>query len=142
MLIWLYWVGVTVEAAATFISQGQSAQHWHSQQRQYPLHHDKPWKRRHKMVLPMHDGDPCQRIREIVEKQRGYLYGPSLLGNSSYFPTGPLGDAMVQQHQDRWYADASWLVDTVSQEAKTAAAALEKVIAVSVCRWQSRLSVH
>lgn len=133
MHIRLYWVGVAVEAATAVLFRGQSVKHWQSQQQQYPLDPDKPGKQQARMMLPMHDSDPCRRIREIEEKQHGYLYGPSLLGNSSYFPTGPLGDAMVQQHQDKWYSDASWLVDTVSKEAETAAAALEKVIATFVC---------
>ena len=60
-------------------------------------------------------------------RQAGFLYGPSLLGNSSYFPTGLLGDVMAKQHQDQWYEDAMWLVDTVHEEEVAVLAAIQQV---------------
>jgi hypothetical protein len=80
-----------------------------------------------KFLLPLEDPDPSSRRKEVKYRQIGFQYGPSLLGNSSYFPTGPLGDAMVQQHQDQWYRDAGWLVRTVEGEIAAALAAIESV---------------
>lgn len=79
------------------------------------------------LSLPNEDIDPYSRRREVEVKRTGFLYGPSLLGNSSYFPTGVLGNAMVQQHQDQWYEDAAWLVETAGEEAAAAMAAIQDV---------------
>lgn len=80
-----------------------------------------------KLVLPQRDVDSFIRKGEVDLHRQGYLYGPSLLGNISFFPTGPLGNPMVQQHQDTWYADAAWLTDMVNKEIVTALATLERV---------------
>ncbi|KAI1347667.1 Lipoxygenase [Xylaria sp. FL0043] len=69
-----------------------------------------------RILLPIEDPDLFSRRLEVEQRRAGFLYGPSLLGNSSYFPTGLLGDAMVKQHQDQWYKDAKLLVDTVHEE--------------------------
>ncbi|ATZ47343.1 hypothetical protein BCIN_02g06330 [Botrytis cinerea B05.10] len=74
----------------------------------------------------MYDSEPLRRVDEIMKKQNGYLYGPSLIGNSSYFPTGILGNAMVQQDQDQWYTDAYSLTSHVVEEMQLAADALRK----------------
>ena len=47
-------------------------------------------------VLPKFDNDPGARAKQLETHRAGYLYGPSLMGNSSFYPTGELGDAMVQ----------------------------------------------
>lgn len=80
-----------------------------------------------RLLLPSEDLDPSYRRREVEVRKNGFLYGPSRLGNSSYFPAGVLGDAMVQQHQDKWYADAAWLVNTVSEEAAAALSNIQSV---------------
>jgi len=80
-----------------------------------------------KMVLPIFDDEPFQRRREIERKQLGYLYGPSLLGNTSWFPTGSLGGAMVQEHEGLWWTDAEWLKNAVRKDAESAASALGRV---------------
>ena len=80
-----------------------------------------------KLCLPIEDPAPVPRGREIEEKRRGFLYGPSLLGNSSFFPSGILGNAMAQQHQNEWYTDAAWLAESVNGEAKAAMLAITQV---------------
>lgn len=80
-----------------------------------------------RLLLPREDLDPFYRRKEVEVRQGGFLYGPSRLGNSSFFPTGVLGDAMVQQHQDKWYEDAAWLVNTVSEEAAAALSTIQSV---------------
>ena len=73
------------------------------------------------------DVPPFSRAFEIERKRRGYLYGPSLLGNTSYFPAGILGEAMVQQHMHQWLQDAAWVTSVVEDELNAAAAVLEQV---------------
>ena len=84
-----------------------------------------------RFTLPSEDDAPLARVREIQQKRQGYLYGPSLLGNTSYFPTGFLGDAMVQQHVDSWLQDAAWVNRAVDKEASAAAAAIKEVRSTS-----------
>lgn len=67
------------------------------------------------------------RVREIQQNRQGYLYDPSLLGITSYFPTGLLGDAMVKPHIVSWLRDAAWVDHAAVEEASAAAAAAKEV---------------
>lgn len=82
-----------------------------------------------RIVLPIFDSEPLRRKREIERKQEGFQYGTSLLGNTSYFPAGDLGNAMVQKDQEEWYADAEWLKNAVYKDAELAGQALYRVSA-------------
>ena len=73
------------------------------------------------------DDSPFERITEVEQKRQGYVYGPSLPGNTSYFPTGLPGDAMVQQHIDQWLNDASWINTAVGEDANIAMFTLHNV---------------
>ena len=99
--------------------------HWLDQD---PSHYGKT-----KFALPSEDSNPLERAHQIELKRQGYVYGPSLLGNTSYFPTGSLGDAMVQQHVDQWLSDAYWLTTAVEDEFKSASRALNEVSRRGVC---------
>ena len=79
------------------------------------------------LVLPMDDRFPSQRTEQVRKQRLGFLYGPSLLGNSSYFPTGAMGNAMVQEHQDLWFQDSAAIVEAVAEEMASAAAAVREV---------------
>ena len=58
-------------------------------------------------VLPMFDPNPAARAAELANNRAGYLYGPSLIGNSSFFLTGQLGDQLVQSDIALWEQDAA-----------------------------------
>jgi hypothetical protein len=45
--------------------------------------------------LPVNDLASSIRQQQIAINRAGYLYGPSPLGNTSFFPTGVLGEALV-----------------------------------------------
>ncbi|KAL8784965.1 MAG: hypothetical protein Q9195_008831 [Heterodermia aff. obscurata] len=68
-------------------------------------------------VLPMFDPNPAARAAELDENRAGYLYGPSLIGNSSFFLTGSLGDQLVQSDVDLWNLDAAPVRAAVQAEA-------------------------
>ena len=68
-------------------------------------------------VLPMFDPNPAARATEIQKNRAGYLYGPSLIGNSSFFLTGPLGDQLVQAEVALWNKDAAPVRAAVQAEA-------------------------
>ena len=53
-----------------------------------------------KYSLPQFDHDPSQRREEVATNHAGFLYGAPLIGNSSFFPTGTLGE-------QRWKADVA-----------------------------------
>ena len=54
----------------------------------------------------MYDPNPAARAAELVKNRAGYQYGPSLIGNSSFFLTGSLGDQLVQSEVTLWEKDA------------------------------------
>ena len=91
------------------------------------LDRSRPDDGRTRFSLPLYDGALSSRVAEIELKRQGFLYGPSLLGNTSYFPTGPLGSAMAQQHVDQWLQDAKWLTRTVEAESVAATTELDRV---------------
>lgn len=78
-------------------------------------------------TLPVHDPSPWDRIKEIQWAREGYKYGPSLLGNTSYFPTGAIGDAMAARDEAEWYRDAEYVTNNVYPDIKEAATAIAKV---------------
>ena len=80
-----------------------------------------------KYVIPVFDPKPSDRADEIKRNRKGYLYGASLIGNTSYFPTGDLGDPMVKEHLDLWYKDAAWVSQKVVDEYQSVAATISSV---------------
>ena len=57
--------------------------------------------------LPMFDPNPAARWAEIADNRAGYVYGPSLIGNSSFFPTGSKGDQLWQSEVTLWNQSAA-----------------------------------
>ncbi|GMG25072.1 unnamed protein product [Aspergillus oryzae] len=80
----------------------------------------------HRYSLPMFDLQPWERVDEIRLARKGYLYGSPLLGNTSFFPTGALGDAMVARDRAQWFRDVGYVTSNVYHELDQAAAALMK----------------
>ncbi|KAL8694933.1 MAG: hypothetical protein Q9218_000504 [Villophora microphyllina] len=68
-------------------------------------------------VLPQSDPNPSQRAAEIAIDRAGYLYGPPLLGNNSFFPTGPLGNQRVAADIAVFTANASYITESIEKEA-------------------------
>lgn len=81
----------------------------------------------HLYTLPMFDIRPWERVSEVRLAREGYLYGPPLLGNTSLFPTGVLGDAMVARDKAAWFRDVEYVTNNVYPEWDKAATALAKV---------------
>lgn len=95
-----------------------------------------------RFVLPVFDSEPTVRVEEIRTNRLGYQYGPPLLGNTSVFPTGPLGDAMVQRDKKLWFRDVQYVTDKVNGiEIPQAAQALAKVCDFLGHCWFSVLSL-
>ena len=79
-------------------------------------------------VLPIFDPNPVARSAEIEKNRAGYLYGPSLIGNSSFFLTGTLGDQLVKDEIAQWNQTAKPVRMAIQTEA---APVLETLKAVS-----------
>ena len=67
-------------------------------------------------VLPLFDSSWSDRFKEIWTNREGYQYGPPLLGNTSFFPTGVLGDAMVLRDKELWMRDVQYVTEHVNNE--------------------------
>ena len=67
-------------------------------------------------VLPLFDSFWSDRFKEIWTNREGYQYGPPLLGNTSYFPTGALGDAMVLRDKELWMRDVKYVTENVNNK--------------------------
>lgn len=81
----------------------------------------------YRYVLPEFDINQAGRAEEIRVNREGFQYGPPLLGNTSYFPTGVLGDAMVAKDKELWFRDVAYVTENVYQEWPAAAQALAQV---------------
>ncbi|KAH7146704.1 lipoxygenase [Dactylonectria estremocensis] len=75
-------------------------------------------------TLPNEDDEILIRKLEIQKKRKEILYGPSLIGETSFFPSGQLGDQISQRDQSLWLQDSAPVVQAAFQEA---AAALEDI---------------
>ena len=79
-------------------------------------------------TLPVFDPNSSERFEEIRINRNGFQYGPPLLGNTSFFPTGVLGDAMVQADKQLWFRDVQYITQKVNTiELPQAARALAEV---------------
>ncbi|KAL9586053.1 MAG: hypothetical protein Q9212_001143 [Teloschistes hypoglaucus] len=67
-------------------------------------------------ALPQSDPNPAQRAAEIATERAGYLYGPSLIGNNSFFPTGTLGSQRVAADIAVFTANASYITKSIEEE--------------------------
>lgn len=79
-------------------------------------------------ALPIFDANATDRFEEIRINREGYQYGEPLLGNTSFFPTGVLGDAKVLSDKQLWFQDVQYITDNVNNiEWPQAARALAEV---------------
>jgi len=84
-----------------------------------------------KYSLPQNDPHPAQRRAEIERNRFGFLYGPPLLGNTSYFPAGKLGEALVKHDIQIFGAAAAPVDDAADLEANQTFTAFLEVCQVS-----------
>ncbi|KAL8704591.1 MAG: hypothetical protein Q9201_002238 [Fulgogasparrea decipioides] len=67
-------------------------------------------------VLPQSDPYPSQRAAEVATDRAGYLYGPPLLGNSSFFPAGTLGSQRVKDDVTLFTKDAAYITESIEKD--------------------------
>lgn len=81
-------------------------------------------------VLPQLDPNLLSRQQEVVAGRAGYRYGPSLLGNSSFFPTGPLGDQRVAADVALFTKNATYITLSIEKETPPVEEAVRAVCTV------------
>lgn len=79
-------------------------------------------------VLPFGKANTTARAEAIEVKREGWDYGPSKLGNNSYYPNGTLGDARSMSDQALFLVIQEAIEGIVEGDLETAEVAL-----VSLC---------
>ena len=69
-----------------------------------------------KYTLPQFDPNPSQRLAEVALNHAGFLYGPPLIGNSSFFPAGTLGGARVNEDVAAFIKNAANITQSIEAE--------------------------
>lgn len=66
--------------------------------------------------LPQFDPNPTQRVQEIAINHAGFLYGPPLIGNSSYFPAGRIAAERVAADVIAFRQNAAFITEAIEEE--------------------------
>jgi hypothetical protein len=72
--------------------------------------------------LPMGHADVIGRENAITDKREKFLYGPSICGNVSYWPTGLLGNSTTEYDFAKFIADSQDSQAAVNLDETVAAA--------------------
>lgn len=86
--------------------------------------------------LPQLDPNPSQRRGEVALNHAGFLYGPPLIGNSSYFPTGTLGGPRVNEDVAAFLQNAAFITQSIEEERTAVVQKITQVLNVFV-QWQT-----
>ena len=70
-----------------------------------------------KYTLPQNDDDTGLRKLEIEQIRSGVIYGPSLIGETSFFPSGALGSQLSLRDQSQWANDSIFVQQAAAKEA-------------------------
>ena len=68
------------------------------------------------LFLPQFDPNSSQRAQEVAITRAGYLYGPPLIGNSSFFPKGTLGTQRVEADELAFAQNAAFITEAIYNE--------------------------
>ena len=69
-----------------------------------------------KFSLPQFDPNPSIRVQEVAIERAGFLYGPPLIGNSSFFPAGTLGGQRVEADVVAFTQNAAFINQSIENE--------------------------
>ena len=85
-------------------------------------------------TLPQFDPNPSQRLNEVATNRAGFLYGPPLIGNSSFFPTGNLGGARVTEDVAAFVTNAAYINLSIEAERGAVVQKVTQVLYILVQR--------
>ena len=79
-------------------------------------------------VLPQFDPNPSERSQEVAINHAGFLYGPPLIGNSSYFPGGALGRQRINSDILAFQENAALITQSIHDESGAVEERITKVL--------------
>jgi hypothetical protein len=77
--------------------------------------------------LPQNDCNATARAAAILIKRQNLMNGPSLIGDASFFPTGPLANTMIQTAIGQFEGDEAPLSAEIQSDLQLAGAAVATV---------------
>ena len=87
-----------------------------------------------KYSLPQFDPNPSQRRDEVASNHAGFLYGPPLIGNSSFFPAGTLGGQRVNADVVAFTQNAVFITQSIEAERSAVVQKVTQVLYIFVQR--------
>ena len=91
--------------------------------------------------LPQFDKNPTLRAQEVSINHAGFLYGPPLIGNNSFFPGGKLGSKRVASDVVAFKENAAFITQAVEKESGPVIAKITKALDLVVRHVADRLIV-
>lgn len=79
-------------------------------------------------TLPQLDPNPSLRAQEVAINHAGFLYGPPLIGNSSFFPAGKLGNQRVGTDVIAFQRNAAFITQSIEKESVAVVEKITKVL--------------
>ena len=77
--------------------------------------------------LPQNDPNRDSRAKEVSTRREGYVYGPSLIGEASFFLNGTLGNERVNQDLALWDNDRKQIESEIKKDLPAVSAAISAV---------------
>ena len=81
-------------------------------------------------VLPQLDPNPSQRAQEVATNHAGFVYGEPLIGNSSFFPDGKLGQQRVKADVAGFTQNAAFITQAIEQESPSVIQKITQVLSI------------
>lgn len=78
-------------------------------------------------TLPQSDAKPKERAASVAAQFQGFIYGPSLIGQASFFPNGTLGNARVNDDMALWQLDRTQIKKAMGADVAAATKAIQTV---------------
>lgn len=77
--------------------------------------------------IPQNDPDPKKRAIAVAVRNKGFIYGPSLIGEAAFFPNGTLGNARSAADMDLWGVDRKAIDERVAADVEAIQVAIGAV---------------
>lgn len=86
-----------------------------------------PQLRESNICIPQRDSDPRGRAAGVRERNSGFIYGPSLIGEAAPFPNGTLGNARAKADYALWSVDRKEIDGRIAADLKQIQASVQAV---------------
>lgn len=77
--------------------------------------------------IPQDDLEPKKRAAAVEVRNKGFTYGPSLIGEAAFFPNGTLGNARSKADYDLWAVDRKEIDSRITKDVEAVQAAIKGV---------------